>query len=155
MAELVQSINLVATNNGTEKHGQKLFIDAVILRSVKTLNGHYSESMQDEKRKELKKIKAAYKHKSSEIFPRARQTSIQNLLEKARMPEILPSKKTKRTEYFMNTETKKVVRTYQVTRYSWLRSLVVARLTLYNARRGEEVAGMQITEWKDQWDMGS
>jgi len=56
LAELVQSINLVATNNGTEKHGQKLFIDAVILRSVKTLNGRYSESMQDEKRKELKKI---------------------------------------------------------------------------------------------------
>jgi len=25
----------------------------------------------------------------------------------------------------------------------------VARLTLYNARRGEEVAGMQITAWKE------
>lgn len=37
----------------TEKHGRKLFIDAVILRAVKPLNGHCSESMQNEKRKEL------------------------------------------------------------------------------------------------------
>jgi len=150
LAELVQAINSVATNNGTEKHGQKLFIDAVILRSVKTRNGHYSESMQDEKRKELKFFKAAYKHKSSEIFPKARQTSIQNSLEKARKPENIPSEKNlKELKQFMDTETKNVVRTYQITRYSYLRSLFVARLTLYNARRGEEAARMQIREWED------
>jgi len=150
LAELVEAINSVATNNGQEKHGQKLFIDAVILRSVKTLNGHYSESMQGEKRKELKIFKAAYKHKSSEIFPKARQTSIQNSLEKARKPENLSSENNlKELKQFMDTETKEVVRTYQITRYSYLRSLVVARLTLYNARRGEEAARMQISEWED------
>ena len=36
-----------------------------------------------------------------------------------------------------------------MTDYSYLRSLIVARLTLYNARRGEEGSRLLIEEWKD------
>lgn len=37
-----------------EKHGQKLFLNAIILRSIKALHGHFAETMQDAKAKELK-----------------------------------------------------------------------------------------------------
>lgn len=45
----------------SEKYGLKLLLDAVILRTVKTLTGHYSETIQDEKGKELKHFHTAYK----------------------------------------------------------------------------------------------
>jgi hypothetical protein len=39
---------------------RNLFIVAVILRSIKTLKGHYSKTLQDIKGQELKKFKEAY-----------------------------------------------------------------------------------------------
>ncbi|KAH3776033.1 hypothetical protein DPMN_177444 [Dreissena polymorpha] len=53
-----------------EKHRQKLFLDAVILRALKNLLGFYSETMQDEKRTEMKHFITAYKHKSINVSKR-------------------------------------------------------------------------------------
>lgn len=54
--DLVEALQQMTTSNNQEKHGQKLFLDAIILRSVKTLEGHFPQTMQDEKKKELKKL---------------------------------------------------------------------------------------------------
>ena len=152
LLDLVQSIQLLTTDEDkkVEKHGQKLFIDAVILRSLKTLKGYYSETIQDKKQAELKHFKAAYKHKSSEIYPKSRQTCVTSSLEKARKPSSLPDETTlQELKCFMTPEIKYVQNNYNIKDYVWLRSLVVARLTLYNARRGEEAARMLQSEWED------
>jgi chorismate mutase len=152
LPDLIQSIQLLTTDEDTkvEKHGQKLFIDAVILRSLKTLKGYYSETLQDEKRAELKNFKAAYKHKSSEIYPKARQTCVINSLEKSRKPSNLPDEAALRElKCFMTPEINYIQNNYDIKDYVWLRSLVVAKLTLYNARRGEEAARMLQSEWED------
>lgn len=46
-------------------------------------------------------------------------------------------------------EIEESVDSFTAEKCAWLRSLVVARLTLYNARRGEEPARMLMKEWKD------
>ena len=48
LPDLEQSIQQLGTKDNHEgKHGQKLFLDAVILRALKTLMGYYSETIQD------------------------------------------------------------------------------------------------------------
>ena len=152
LAQLEEAITLLATDekSKTEKHGQKLFVDAVILRSLKTLMGYYSETMQDEKRKELKCFMTAYKHMSTQLYPAARQKCIQNSLEKARKPSSLPSQQSvKLVKNYIEGSINSILADYDIKKYATLRSLVVARLTLYNARRGEEAARMLLTEWDD------
>ena len=53
--DLVEALQHMTTSNNQENHGQKLFLEAIILRSVKTLEGYFAQTMQDEKKKELKK----------------------------------------------------------------------------------------------------
>lgn len=133
-----------------EKHGQKLFLNAIILRSIKALHGHFAETMQDAKAKELKIFKDAYKFKSCELFSGARQMCVKNSMEKLRKPENLP----KETDIqilkrYISEEISENVTNFTMERYTWLRTLIVARLTLFNARRGEEASRMLRTEWED------
>ena len=86
-----QQVSIVDDKMGRkEKHGQKLFLKAIILRSIKALHGHYVETMQDLKAKELKNFKDAYKFKSCGLFSSARQMCVKNSMEKLRRPENLP-----------------------------------------------------------------
>jgi hypothetical protein len=52
---------MVTEKEKTEKYGLKLLLDAVILRSIKTLMGYFSETMQGEKKKILKVYLEAYR----------------------------------------------------------------------------------------------
>nr|XP_022287160.1 uncharacterized protein LOC111099929 isoform X5 [Crassostrea virginica] len=133
-----------------EKHGQKLFLNAIILRSIKALHGHYAETMQDLKAKELKNFKDAYKFKSCELFSSARQMCVKNSMEKLRRPENLPKEMDiQKLKWFIHEEISQNVTNFSVERYAWLRTLIVSRLTLFNARRGEEASRMLRTEWED------
>lgn len=84
---------MVTKTDKTEKYGLKLLLDAVILRSIKTLMGYFSETMQDEKKKILKVYLEAYRYKSSELFPKARQACVKQSMKKSRRPENLPCEK--------------------------------------------------------------
>lgn len=133
-----------------EKHGQKLFLKAIILRSIKALHGYYAETMQDLKAKELKNFKDAYKFKSCELFSSARQMCVKNSMEKLRRPETLSKEMDiQKLKWFIHEEISQNVTNFSVERYSWLRTLIVSRLTLFNARRGEEASRMLQTEWED------
>ena len=133
-----------------EKHGQKLFLNAIILRSIKALHGHYAETMQDLKAKELKNFKDSYKCKSCELISSARQMCVKNSMEKLRRPENLPKEMDiQKLKWFIHEEISQNVTNFSVERYSWLRTLIVSRLTLFNARRGEEASRMLRTEWED------
>lgn len=133
-----------------EKHGQKLFLDAVILRSVKTLRGHYAEIMQDDKGKEMKLFKEAYKHKSNEIYSSARQTCVKSSMEKLRRPAHLPNEmELNKLKCYLDYEIKETVEKFSIGKYASLRTLLVSKLTLFNARRGDEASRMLINEWED------
>ena len=84
------AIEKQAMTEEKEKHGQKLFLNATILRFIIALHGHYAELMDDNKGRELNNFKDADKHKSSELFTGARQTIVKHSLEKLRRPENLP-----------------------------------------------------------------
>lgn len=150
--DLVQVVKQLSTDHdtGSEKHGQKLFFNAVIKRSIKSLTGHYAQTMQDDKVKELKHFKKAYNHKSAELYPKARQTCIKNSLEKGRRPQNLPNESAVRMlKEYINAEVAHFTANFTLKNYAWLRSLIVAKLTLYNARRGEEASRMLVSEWEE------
>ena len=151
LSELVDAVQqLVKIDDNKEKHGQKLFLDAIILRSVKALDLHYAETKQDGKKKELKYFRAAYKSYSSNLYPSARQTCIRNSLEKLRKPANLPNEeKLKELKQYITSEIPIINTKFSVKQYAWLRSLVVSRLTLFNARRGEEASRMLLEEWEE------
>ena len=58
------------------KTENKLLLNAVILKSIKPEVGYFSETMQDEKKKNLKVYLEAYRYKSSDLFSKARQASV-------------------------------------------------------------------------------
>lgn len=151
LLDLVEALKqLTTTSDKQEKHGQKLFLDAVLLRSVKTLEGYFAQTMQDNKKKELKNFRSAYKSLQHELFPSARQKCIKNSLETNRKPASLPNEqKVLQLKEFIATEISFILKNYTVKNFAYLRSLVVARLTLFNARRGEEASRMLFSEWEE------
>lgn len=111
---------------------------------------HYSGICEDEKHKELKKFKEAYTDRTPEFLAKARYNTDKNSLKKARMPKNIPEKHhLGKLKMFIQGEIAHLVKNFTIRDYSWLRSLVVARLTLYNARRGEEGCRILVQEWND------
>ncbi|XP_060557541.1 uncharacterized protein LOC132717962 isoform X2 [Ruditapes philippinarum] len=140
---------MVTRKDKTEKYGLKLLLDAVILRSIKTLMGYFSETMQDEKKKILKVYLEAYRYKSSELYPKARQTCVKQSMKKSRRPENLPCEKNlQKLQDYIHINIEKTVQNFHIKDYKLLRTLVVSRLTLFNARRGEEAPRMLLNEWE-------
>jgi hypothetical protein len=150
LEDLCSAITTLTTEDKSEKHGSRQNFDAVILRSVKTLTGYFSSIQEDAKKKEMKHFLEAYKHKSKELIPKARQTSIKNSFEKARRPTNLPPEmELRKLKDFIENEIDRITTDFDVANYAYLRTLVVARLTLFNARRGEEASRLLLKEWYD------
>ena len=152
LQELVDAIKSMVEVDGKkiEKHGTKLYLDAVILRSIKTLEGYFTEIKEDDKAKEIKMFKKAYKHRANELYPSARQACIKNSLQKLRRPDQLPNEEElKKMKCYVSSEIEYVTTNFNVKQYSWLRSLIVSRLTLFNARRGDEASRILVEEWEN------
>ena len=52
-------------------------------------------------------------------------------------------------KHFLVHEINETVENFSLSQCTWLRSLVVARLALYNTRRGEEGSRLLLEEWCD------
>jgi hypothetical protein len=136
--------------DGDEKYGLKLQINAIMLRAMKCLRGFYNDSMQDEKAQELERFQQAYTYHVPEMYGRARYKTILNSLDKARCPEKLPLKsELQKLRLFMLSEIDVVVASFTEKKITWLRSLLVGLLTLWNARRGDEGSRILISEFED------
>lgn len=104
--------------------------------------------MQDEKKKELKEYLVAYKYKSSELFPKARQACVKRSMEKSRRPANLPNEMNlRKLQDHIQQNIEQTVNNFEMKDYKHLRTLVVSRLTLFNTRRGEESPRMLLSEW--------
>jgi len=149
---LIEALNKLCACEGkdSEKHGLKVNLNGIIQKSIKTLKRHYSGVCEDEKHKEMKKFAEAYSDRTPEFLAKARYATDKNSLKKARIPKNLPDKyQLSKLRTFIHSEITSVVRDFTIKHYSWLRSLVVARLTLYNARRGEEGCRILVEEFND------
>ncbi|KAL3870920.1 hypothetical protein ACJMK2_038948 [Sinanodonta woodiana] len=141
------------SEDGKEKYGLKLTLNAIVQRTIKSLKGYYTETIQDDKYDEIKKFQLAYSFRSHEMFSNARYQCISSSVDKARRPEQLPEEEElMKLKTFISGQVKLVTDTFEITKYAWLRSLVVCRLTLYNGRRGEEPSRMLLSQWADAED---
>lgn len=134
LEDLCEAITTLTTGKECDKHGLAQNLDSVILRSIKSLRGHYSSTMQDDKKKEMKHFEDAYRHKSNELIPKARSTSVKNSFEKSRRPSNLPSEmELRKLKCYIEHEIDKITSEFDINQYAYLRTLVVARVTFFNA----------------------
>ena len=59
-----------------EKYGQKQNLDAIVVRTIKSMKGMYLEAMEDAKAVELDRFHDAYKFCSHEVFASARYSAV-------------------------------------------------------------------------------
>jgi len=138
---------MVEKPHDDEKSGLKLQLNNILLRAMKALSGYYNDNIEDEKATELARFREAYNFRAPEIFAMARYKTIKNSLE---TPENLPIKKEiQKLRLFILSEMSTVVSNFVPEKITWLRSLVVSFLTLWNARRGEEGSRITLAEWSD------
>ena len=139
-------------NMGQSKYCLKLNLNAIIMRTVKSLKGIYAENSQDDKYAELDRFVEAYRFRAPEIFAQARYQATTQTLDKARRPASLPEESDViKLMNFVKSELTRLTSLPTVTaeEYRLLRALTVCRLTLFNGRRGEEPARMLLSEWPD------
>ena len=142
LALLRETINVLAG----DKYGLKLSINAIILRTVKTLKGMYGERMDDVKCHELDLFTDALKFRSHELFASAWYRAIAQSMDKARRPASLPEEDDMfKLKVYVTREIERLPSslTIQGEDYVLLRSLVVCHqgdrevtLQLDHPRRG-------------------
>ena len=123
-------------------------LNSIFQRSLKILKSYYAEVS---KKKQLKSFKESYAFNLPEIIGKARYYTQKKTLEKkARLPKSFPvEEKIKKLKGFISAEIDHIVSNFTLSQYTWLRSLVVSRFTLYNGRRGEEGSRFMLDEWDD------
>ena len=153
LVDSIESLCKRDGNNQKEKYGLKMHINAIFQRSIKALKGIYSMNMQDKQYEELIKFQTAYNFMSPQLFAQARQECLSKSMDSARRPSHLPleNELTKLKE-FISKEITKCMTDFNHTKYAWLRSLIICRVTLFNGRRGEEGSRILETEWQDAID---
>ena len=150
LREAMNNLCKKESDQNQEKHGLKMNLNAIIHRSIKSLMGYFAESRQDGKYKELTKFEVAYNFLSHELLSRARYQCFMNSVDKARRPEQLPlENEVQQLMLFIKNEISRILNNFVLEEYGYLQKLCVARLTLFNARRGEEPARLLLTEWQD------
>ncbi|XP_065932672.1 uncharacterized protein [Magallana gigas] len=150
LSTLKEAFSTLCTGEEGEKYGLKMNLNSIFQRSIKILLGYYSETQLDSKVKELERFRKAYNFNLPDIVGKARYHTEKNSLKKARLPKSLPLEdEMRKLKQFLIQEIDDTVENFSLNRYTWLRSLVVARLTLYNARRGEEGSRLLLEEWYD------
>ncbi|XP_065926614.1 uncharacterized protein [Magallana gigas] len=150
LSTLKEAFSTLCTGEEGEKYGLKMNLNSIFQRSIKILLGYYSETQLDSKVKELERFRKAYNFNLPDIVGKARYHTEKNSLKKARLPKSLPLEdEMRKLKQFLIQEIDDTVENFSLNRYTWLRSLVVARLTLYHARRGEEGSRLLLEEWYD------
>ena len=125
-------------NQEKEKYGQKIGMGDILTRTIRTMKGMYAEAMEDEKATELDRFHDAYKFGSPALYASACARAIYQSMTKARRPSSLPDDAhLQKLKSFIAAEIARVTAGRQVKAedYVLLRSLVVARLTMFNGRR--------------------
>ena len=85
----------------------------------------------------IPKLRNAYNFNLSDIVGKAGYHTEKNSLKKTRLPKNLPVEDDMiKLKHFLVPEINETEENFLLSQCTWLRSLVVSRLTLYNVRRG-------------------
>ena len=114
---------------------------------MKVLARYYSKAKLDSK------VTERLKFKSTRYCRQSRVPHREELSKKTRLPKNLSVEddmiKLKHFLVHEINETVETVENFSLSQCTWLRSFVVARLALYNARGGEEGLRLLLEEWCD------
>ena len=78
------------SNHSGEKYGLKLNLNAIILRTIKSLKGLYAEAVEDDKVRELDHFTDVYNFRAHEMYASARYKAITQSMDKSCRPASLP-----------------------------------------------------------------
>ena len=145
--------NLTSNEHGHLKAGLKLAIGYILKKSIKVMKGHYIQENKMKESEEVDRFSALLELNWEFIFFNAQlkcEQRRQNLRKPADMPvedDILVFRN------FVTDEPKKMIsdpyHKHDMHDFVLLRNLLVAKLTLFNARRGGEPARLLLTEWEE------
>ena len=131
------------------KHGKMLNLRAMISRTSKHLQALYDEQGQKDKAEDIAAFRRQFTYRDPEIFGAAQYLSNERSFVNRR-PDSLPDQElATQLHSYVKSRIQEVTEDFQIGDYTALRDLVVSRLTLYNARRGEEGTQMRLIEWDD------
>ncbi len=139
----------MATDGQKIKYGAKLNIRNVIMRTTKHLKAIYDELGNRDKVTDIEAFIRQFNFHEPELFGEASYRACERTFERRR-PEAMPDDaKVTELHSFIKERIKLLVQNFKINDYVELRNFTISRLTLYNARRGEEGTQMCLNEWED------
>lgn len=120
---------------------------------VAVLKGHYIQTQRMTTYRELDVFKCLLDHSWAFIF-RPAEIECESRMNQLRKPQEMPLEQDVKTfRDYVVQRTKSIVedpyKLWDMHAFIELRNLIVARLTLFNARRGGEPARLFLSEWED------
>jgi hypothetical protein len=147
-------------DNGSIKPGLKLGLGYILKKLAKVMKVKYlmeDEHAGDIKAKSVDNFLTVLEIEWPSIFGDAEYAVVRSRQDKLRRPEQLPLEED--VTKLRNYTTTKIVElvgdkfshpaSWDVGNYTKLRSVLISRLTLYNARRGGEPSRLLVSEWND------
>ena len=150
-AVLYEAIRRRGLRTTTEKtkHGLLKNIKSVIRRSAKHLEAIYDEQNNDEKVADVQGFRRQFLFRDPEVFAEAEHLALERVFQRRRPSELPDNDNIAKLHKFIKEHMVSLCDNFSLRDYAFLRNITVCRLTLYNARRGEEAARMMITEYED------
>ncbi|XP_070203471.1 uncharacterized protein [Littorina saxatilis] len=163
---LEKAIHRISTNEktGKQKAGVKVSIGYLLKKLVAVLKAHYIQTQRMTTYRELDVLKCLLDHSWAFIF-RPTEIECESRRNQLRKPQEMPLEQDVKTfRDYVVQRTKSIMedlfcptagimedpyKLWDMHAFIELRNLIVARLTLFNARRGGEPARLLLSEWKD------
>ncbi|XP_052063070.1 uncharacterized protein LOC127702809 [Mytilus californianus] len=147
---------MAAKDDGGMKSGLKKNLGHLLKNVIRHIKGqHLLQGKRDELVK-IEEFKTLFDYYRKEIFDGAEYNCIKNRQENLRRPQYLPlDDDVRRLRNYTLSGIAQMDDPYQildVNEYPRLRDLVVARITLFNAKRGGEPSRLTLKEWNDEKD---
>jgi len=148
--ELIEALN----NMCDTKHNLKLSLGYLLKKTAEVQQGSFLVQGREDRFTELKYFLKTLTHHWGEVFGDAMWLSERRRQEKLRKPGLLPletdlSLLRQYSVTTLNTLVHDQYKMFGVAEFRKLRSVIVTRLTVFNARRGSEPARLLLREWED------
>lgn len=146
---------MAAQDDGGIKSGLKKNVGHLLKNVMKHIKGQHLLQGKKDKLVKIEEFKTLFDYYKKEIFDGAEYNCIKNRQENLRRPQYLPLDDDVRLRNYTLTEIAQMDDPYKIldmNEYPRLRDLVVARITLFNAKRGGEPSRLTIKEWNDAKD---
>ena len=149
---LMRSIESICTKNGEIQPGKKISYKYLLLKSAKIIQSNFILNDFEHEANEILKFITLLNNSEENIFGDASYLLRQNKQTNLRKPQALPLEKD--VEILKDYICKRIktinqLNTWNIHNYVEMRDLVVARLTLFNARRGGEPSRLLLSEWNE------